>query len=136
MTGHKTCRKQSIEWIQHETYWWMEWDMVLKECVSFMTHLLYAGTPLFNLHSCILSILFFIIPDNVDTLNALYFYVCRWKLKKRKTIEPINKKFSQITQSMQVSQAPIIVPTKNDDAYLFFMLMQADVYFEIIVCEM
>ena len=39
MTGLKTWRKQSMEWSQQKTCWWRAWDMVLKEYVSFMTHL-------------------------------------------------------------------------------------------------
>ena len=38
--GHKIWRKQSMEWSQQKTCWWKAWDMVLKECVSFMNQLL------------------------------------------------------------------------------------------------
>ena len=55
------------------------------------------------------------------------FYVCRWKVKKKKTINTVNKTFVQINQVMEVGQALTIVPTKNDDIfgyqcnYLYFL---------------
>ena len=73
---------------------------------------------LFDLHSCILSILILIIPKNADTLITLYFYVCRWKLKKRKKIEVVNKTFNQITKIMQMARALTTIPTKSDDPYI------------------
>ena len=79
------------------------------------------GMSIFNLHPCILSILIFIIPKNVDTLIALYFYVCRWKLKKREKIQEINKPFSHITQVMQVDWALKKVLVKSDDPYIFYV---------------
>ena len=87
-----------------------------------------------NLHSCILSILIFIILSNVDTLITLYFYVCREKLKKRKTIKEINKKYRQIPQVMQVPRALTTVPMKNDDPYILDV-NETIVYFEIIINE-
>ena len=78
------------------------------------------GTSFFNLYSCILCILIFIILNNVDTLRTIYFYVCRWNLKKRKTIKVVNKTFGQITQLMQVDRALIRVPTKNDRSIFIF----------------
>lgn len=47
----------------------------------------------------------FIILTNVETLIRLYFYVCKWNLKKTKTIDAINKKFLQITQVMEIARA-------------------------------
>ena len=71
---------------------------------------------------------------NVDILITLYFYVCRWKLKKTKTINAINKTFLQITQVMEVARVVTTVPTKNDDQYIWIS-MQDIVFFEIFVCE-
>jgi hypothetical protein len=92
------------------------------------------GTSLFNLHSCILCISFFIILNNVETFLTQYLYFCRWNLKKRKTIEEINKSLFQITQVMEVARALKKVPAKNDDQYIWIS-MQVVVFFEIIVCE-
>ena len=58
------------------------------------------------------------MSTNVDTLITLYFYVCRWKLKKMKTIEAINKKFIQITQVRHVARALEIVPRMSDHPYI------------------
>ena len=52
----------------------------------------------------------------------------------RNTIEEMNKTFCQITQFMQVAQALILIPAKNDDQYIW-MLTQVVVYSEVIVCE-
>ena len=71
---------------------------------------------------------------NIDTLITLYLYVCRWKLKKMKTINAINKTFLQITQVMEVACAVIVVSTKNDDKYIWIS-MQVVVFLEIIVYE-
>ena len=71
---------------------------------------------------------------NVDTLITLYFYVCRWKLKKMKTINAISKTFLQITQVMEVARVVTAIPMKNDDQYIWIS-MQAIVFFEIFVCE-
>jgi hypothetical protein len=50
-------------------------------------------------------------------------------------LNTINKTFHQITQVMEVARARLTtVPTKNDDQYIW-IAMQADVFFEIIVCE-
>jgi hypothetical protein len=94
------------------------------------------GMSLFNLHSCMLFISIFIILTNPDTLITLSFYFCRWNhLKKRKTIEPINKTFDQITQVMEVArECMTTVQTKNDDQYIWISV-QAVVFFEIIVYE-
>jgi hypothetical protein len=93
------------------------------------------GMSFFNLHSCILFISIFIILTNVDTLITPYFYFCRWNLKKRKTIEAINKTFNQIiTQVMDIARALKTIPMKNDDQYIWIS-MQEVVFFEIIVCE-
>ena len=84
----------------------------------YHSRLNYFNGVLFNLHSCILSILIFIIPTNVDAFISIYFYFCRWKMKIRKTIEEINKTFDQITQVMQVAWVPLIGTIKNDDQYI------------------
>jgi hypothetical protein len=89
---------------------------------------------IFNLHSNILFISILIILTNVDTLITLYFYFCRWNLKKRKTIEAINKTFNQTTQVMDVARALTTVPMKNGDQYIWIS-MQVIVFFEIIICE-
>ena len=39
----------------------------------------------------------FIILTNVYTLISVYFYVCRWKVKKKKIMNTVNKKFLKIT---------------------------------------
>ena len=55
---------------------------------------------LFDLHWRILSnIVIFIILTNVYTFITVYFYVCRWKVKKKKTINTVNKTFLKITPS-------------------------------------
>jgi flagellar basal body-associated protein FliL len=92
------------------------------------------GMLFFNLHSCILFISIFIILTNVDTLITLYFYFCRWNLKKREKIEEINKTFVQITQVMEVARALTTILAKNDDQYIWISI-QVVVFFEIIVCE-
>ena len=93
------------------------------------------GTFLFYLHRCILfNIPIFIILTNVDTLITLYFNVCRWNLKKKNTINTMNKTFLQITQVIEVAQAVTVVPVKNDDQY-FWISKQDIVFFEIFVCE-
>ena len=116
--GYKTCRKQSMEMCQHKSCWQKAWDLVLKKSVSFKTQFLLHGMSLFNLHSCILFISIFVILTNVDTLITLYFYFCRWNLKKRKIIEAINKAFDQITQVMEVARALTTILVKNDDQYI------------------
>lgn len=88
----------------------------------------------FYLRWCILFISIFIMLTHVDTLITLYFNVCRWYLKKMKTINTINKTFLHITQVMEVSRALTIVPTKNDDKYISIS-MQAIAFFETFVCE-
>ena len=98
--------------------------MVLKEFVSFMTHLFLCMYFTFQFTFMYTIYFIFHYSRQCRYTQYTYFYVCRWKLKKRKTIEPINKTFSQITQLMQVAQASITIPTKNDDPYLILMLMQ------------
>ena len=60
----------------------------------------------------------FIILTNVYTLITVYFYVCRWKVKKKKTINVVNKTFLKITQVMEVALAVTTVQAKNDDHYV------------------
>ena len=94
------------------------------------------GMPfLFDLHWCVLfNIEIFIILTNVYTLISVYFYVCRWKVKKKKTINTVNKTFLKITQVMEVALAVTSVPVKNDDHYVWIS-KQGVVFFVIFVCE-
>ena len=55
-------------------------------------------------------------------------------MKKKKTIDVINKTFVKITQVMEVARALTAVPTKNDDQYIWIS-MQAVVFSEITVYE-
>ena len=106
----------------------------MKECVSFQNQL-FLWYITFQFTFIILYILIFIISTNVDTVITLYLnYVFRLKLKKKKTIEAIDKTFDQITQVMQVARAMRIVPMKDDDQYIW-LLMEVVVYSKVIVCE-
>ena len=80
------------------------------------------GTLLFDLQWCILFISIFIILTNVDTLITLCFCVCRWNMKKKKTVNAINKTFVQITQVIEVARALTTIPTKNDDHYIWISM--------------
>ena len=78
------------------------------------------GTFLFDLHWCIIfNIGIFIILTNVYTLITIYFYVCRCKVKKKKTINTVNKAFLKTTQVMEVALAVTTVQVKNDDHYVW-----------------
>ena len=112
---------------RHEIWFWKNvYHSGLNSCYAMF---------LFNLHSCLLFISIFIILTNVDTLITLYFYFCRWNhLKKRKTIETINKTFDQITKVMEVARALTTIPMKIDDQYIWIS-MQVVLFFEIIVYE-
>ena len=68
------------------------------------------------------------------TLITIYFYVCRWKVKKKEKINTVNKTFLKMTQVMEVALAVIKVQAKNDDHYLW-MSKQGVVFFKIFVCE-
>lgn len=124
-----------MEMCQQKSCWHKAWDLVLKNVYHSWLASCY-GMSLSNLHSCILFISIFIILSNADTLITHSFYFCRWNhLKKRKTIEPINQPFKQITQVMEVAWARLTtIPTKNDDQYIWIS-MQVAIFFEIIVCE-
>ena len=114
--------------IWHDTWFW-------KNVYSSWVNCCYGTSFLFDLHWCILfNIAIFIILTNVYTLITVYFYVYRWKLKKKKTINTMNKKFLQITQVMEVARAVTSVPTKNDGQYVWIST-QGIVIFEIFVCE-
>ena len=116
--GFKTCRKQSMQLRQLKTCCNKAWDSVLKPCAQFMSHLfLWYIDVLFTL--IILFISIFIILTNVDTLITLYFYVCKWNLKKTKIIDAINKTILQTTQVMEVARALTTVPINNDDLFGF-----------------
>ena len=111
----------------HEIWFW-------KNVYSSWVNSCY-GTFLFYLHWCILfNIAIFIILTNVYTLITVYFYVCRWNLKKKKTINTMNKKFLQITQVMGVAREMTSVSSKNDDRCVWIS-KQGIVFFEIFVCE-
>ena len=62
------------------------------------------------------------------------FYVFRWKVKKKKTINTVNKIFLKITQVVEVSLAVTTVQAKNDDHYVWIS-KKGVVFFEIFVCE-
>ena len=55
-------------------------------------------------------------------------------LEEHEKISIINKTYVQINQVMEVARAPMAVPMKNDDQYIW-IAMQAIVFFEIILCE-
>ena len=81
-------------------------------------------------HWCILfNIAIFIILTNVYTLIIVYFYFCRWKVKKKKTINTDNKTFLKITQVVEVALAVTTVQVKNDDHYVWIS-KQGVVFFE------
>ena len=58
------------------------------------------------------------------------FNVCRWKLKKNKTIKTVKKTFLKITQVMEVARAVTTIQAKNDDHYVCIS-KQGIVFFEI-----
>ena len=117
----------------HFERWYGTWFW--KNVYSLWANCCIGTSSLFDLHWCILfNIEIFIIIMNVDTLITLYFYVCRWNLKKKKTINIMNKKFLQITQVMEVARVVTTVLAKNDDQY-FSISKQGVVFFEIFVCE-
>ena len=77
-----------------------------------MSQLLYI-ILLFDLHWCILfNIAIFIILTNVYTIISIYFYVCRWKVKKKKTMNTMNTTFLKITQVMELALAVTTVRAK------------------------
>ena len=103
--------------------------IVYESIVAMVCHFL------FDLHWCILfNIGIFIILTNVYTLILVYFYVCRWKVKKKKTINVMNTTFLKITQVLEVALAVTVVQTKNDDHYVWIS-KQGVVFFEIFVYE-
>ena len=112
----------------HATWFW-------KNVYSSWSNCCYGTSFLFDLHWCILlNIAIFIILTNVYTLITVYFYVCRWKVKKKKTINSMNRTFLKITQVMEVARAVTTVQAKNDDHYVWIS-KQGVVFFEIFVCE-
>ena len=129
LAGNKVwnCANKWIVERWHEIWFW-------KNVYSSWVNSCY-GTFLFDLHWCILfNIAIFIILINRYTLITLYFYVCRWNLKKKlKTINTMNKTFFQITQVVEVARAVTSVPTKNDDQYVWIS-KQGIVFFEIFAC--
>ena len=64
----------------------------------------------------------------------MYFYVCRWKVKKKKTINVVNTTFLKITQFMVVALTVTTIQAKNDDHYVWIS-KKGVVFFEIFVCE-
>ena len=133
--GYKTCGNKvwncANRWnleIWHGTWFW-------KNVYSLWVHCCYCTSFIFDLHWCILfNIAIFIILNNVDTLITLFFYVFRWNLKKKKTINIMNKTFLQITQVMQVARAVTTIPMKNDDQYVWIS-KKGIVFFEIFVVK-
>ena len=106
-----------------------------RMCIVYESIVAWCVIFLFYLHWCILfNIAIFIILTNVYTLISVYFYVCRWKVKKKKTINAVNKTFLKITQVMEVAIALTTVRAKNDDRYVWIS-KQGIVCFEIFVCE-
>ena len=77
----------------HVTWFWKNVYSLWVNCCN--------GTSfIFDLHWCILfNIAVLIILTNVYTLILVYFYVCRRKVKKKKTINTMNKTFLKITPS-------------------------------------
>ena len=72
----------------------------LKNMYSSWVNCCYGTSFIFDLHWCILfNIANFIILTNVYTLITVYFYVCRWKVKKKKTINTMNETFLKIAPS-------------------------------------
>ena len=111
----------------HGTWFW-------KNIYSLWVNFCYDTSFLFNLHWCILfNIAIFIILTNVYTLISVYFHVCRWKVKKKKTINTANKTFLKITQVMEVALAMTAVQAKNDDHYVW--ISKKVLYFLKYVCE-
>ena len=77
----------------HGTWFW-------KNVYSSWVNFCYGTSFLFDLHWCILfNIAILIILTNIYTLITVYFYVCRWKVKKKKPINTVNKTFVKITPS-------------------------------------
>ena len=111
----------------HGTWFW-------KNVYSLWVNCCY-GTSFFffDLHWCILiDIEIFIILTNVYTLILVYFYVCRWKVKKKKTNNVVNKTFLKITQVIEVSLAVTLVQANNDDHYVWTS-KEAILFFEIYI---
>ena len=81
------------------------------------------------IHVYYLFISIFIILTNVDRLITIYFYVCRWNFKKKKTIETNNQTLNKITQGMEVARALTTVPVKNDDQYIWISMQDTIVFF-------
>ena len=108
----------------HVTWFWKNVYSLWVNCCN--------GTSfIFDLHWCILfNIEIFNILTNVYTLIIVYFYVCGWKVKKKKTINIVNKTFLKITQVMEVALAVTTVQAKNDDHYVWIS-KQGIVFFEI-----
>ena len=98
--------------------------MVLKECVSFMTQLFLCRYIAFQFTFMYTIYLIFHYFQQCRYTQCTLFLCLQMLAKKRKTTEPMNNTFVQITQLMQVARVPIIVPTKNDDPYLILMLKQ------------
>ena len=117
------CTNKGIVERWHEIWFW-------KNVYCSWVNSCY-GTFLFDLHWCILfNIEILIILTNVYTLISVYFYVCRWKVKNKKTINVVNKTFLKITQVMEVALAVTTVQAKNDDHYVWIS-KQGILFFEI-----
>lgn len=123
-----------MELCQHKRYWKKACNMILKEVYGSWVTSCYAGTFILDLRWCILFISIFIMLTNVHKLITLHFYVCRWKMKKMKTINAIKKTFLQITKVMEVARVVTSVLAKNDDQYIWISI-EAIVFFEKFVCE-
>ena len=112
----------------HSTWFW-------KNVYSSLVNCCYGTLFIFDLHSCILfNIEIFIILTNVYTLITIYFYVCRRKVKKKKTINTMKKTFLKITRVMEVARVVIAVQAKNNDHYVWIS-KQGVVFFEIFFYE-
>ena len=130
LTGNKVwnCANKRNNEIWHEIWLW-------KNVYSSWVNFCYGTSFLFNLHWCILfNIIVFIILTNVYTLITIYFYVCRWKVKKKKIINTVNKTFLKIIQVMEVARVVTTMPVKNDDQYVWIS-KQGILFFEIFVFE-
>ena len=131
LAGNKvwSCANKLIVEGWHEIWFW-------KNVYSSWVNFCYGTSFLFDLHWCniLFNISIFIILTNVYTLITVYFYVCRWKVKKKKAINTMNKKFLKITQVIEVARVVTTVQEKNDAHYVWIS-NQGVVFFEIFFCE-
>ena len=110
----------------HGTWFW-------KNVYSLWVNCCYGMPFLFSIYIDVYYlILEFSLFSPMDIHSFQFFFnVCRWKMKKKKTINIVNTTFLKITQVMEVALAVTAVEVKKDDHYVIWISKQGILFFEI-----